>query len=133
MKSQHHYWPAVQAVAIGTALVAGFWTFAANAQEMVSFKEDVYPILELRCLECHQPGGYGYQVSGFDMRTYENLMKGTRHGPIIVPRDAFGSNLIAAIDRRTDPALWMPHNQKKLSKCERLALRFWVSQGANDN
>ncbi len=44
----------------------------------VSFKEDVFPIIELGCLECHQPGGKGYQRSGLDMRTYEDLRGPTR-------------------------------------------------------
>jgi len=105
----------------------------AMAQEVASFRDDVFPIIELRCLECHQPGGAGYEVSGLDLGTYEGLMKGTKHGSIVTPGNAFESNLIAVIDQRTDPAIWMPHNQKRLSKCERLLLRFWVSQGAKNN
>jgi hypothetical protein len=50
-----------------------------------------------------------------------------------VPREAFTSNLIAVIDGRTDPALSMPHNKKRMSKCERLLIRFWVNQGAKNN
>jgi len=109
------------------------WSFGAVAQDAVSYKEDVFPILELRCLECHVPGGEGYEKSGLDLRTYESLMKGTNFGPVVVPGRAFESNLIAVIDQRTDKELWMPHNRKRMSKCERLLLRFWVNQGAKDN
>ena len=118
---------------LSVALMAGAWSTTASAQDAISFTEDVYPVLELRCLECHQPGGSGYETSGLDLRTYDGLMKGTKHGPIVVPGSAFTSNLIAVIDGRTDPALRMPHNRKRMSKCERLLLRFWVSQGARDN
>ena len=111
----------------------GMWSFGAAAQDAVSFKEDVFPVLELRCLECHVPGGDGYEKSGLDLRTYESLMKGTNFGPVVVPGRAFESNLIAVIDQRTDKELWMPHNRKRMSKCERLLLRFWVNQGAKDN
>ena len=114
-------------------LAAGTWSSDATAQDVISFTEDVFPVLELRCLECHQPGGPGYEKSGLDLRTYDGLMKGTKLGPIVVPGSAFTSNLIAVIDGRTDPALRMPHNRKRMSKCERLLLRFWVSQGARDN
>lgn len=120
------------AAVTGAALAGSLWATGASAQE-VSFGDDVYPILELRCLECHQPGGSGYEASGLDMRTYESLMKGTNHGPVVLPGKAFESNLIAVIDQRTDPSLFMPHNKKKLSKCERLMLRFWISQGAKNN
>jgi Planctomycete cytochrome C len=120
------------AAVTGAAIAGALWASGAAAQE-VTFKDDVFPIIELRCLECHQPGGDGYKASGLDMRTYASLMKGTSHGPVVLPGKAFESNLIAVIDQRTDPTLWMPHNKKKLSKCERLMLRFWISQGAKDN
>jgi hypothetical protein len=119
--------------AFSALIAAAVWSSDARAQEVVSFTEDVFPVLELRCLECHQPGGPGYEKSGLDLRSYDGLMKGTKHGPIVVPGSAFTSNLIAVIDGRTDPSLRMPHNRKRMSKCERLLLRFWVSQGARDN
>ncbi len=118
---------------VSMMLAAGSWATAAGADEPVSYKEDVFPILELRCLECHKPGEAGYESSGLDLRTYDGLMKGTKHGPIVVPREAFTSNLIAVIDGRTDPALRMPHNKKRMSKCERFLIRFWVNQGAKNN
>ena len=111
----------------------GLWAFGAAAQEAASFKEDVFPIIELRCLECHQPGGSGYEASGLDLRTYDGLMKGTKFGPVVVPRRAFESNLIAVIDHRTDEEIRMPHNRKRMSKCERFAFRAWINQGARDN
>jgi len=118
-------------LALIAVLVAGGWASAAVGQ--VSFSEDVFPILELRCLSCHQPGGEGYEKSGLDMRTYESLMAGSEHGPMIIPGDIIESNLLAMIDRRTSPELWMPHEQKQLSKCERQAIRFWVAQGAKND
>jgi len=123
----------VWTVALSAVLATAMWSLKATAQDVVSYRDDVFPIIELRCLECHQPGGAGTEASGLDLRTYEGLMKGTKHGSIVTPGNAFESNLIAVIDQRTDPALWMPHNQKRLSKCERLLLRFWVSQGAKNN
>ena len=132
MTSRRPFAAVFRTAAAGAALAAGLWSFGAAAQE-INFKDDVAPIIELRCLECHQPGGEGYEASGLDMRTYESLMKGTKHGPVVIPGNAFESNLTAVIDQRTDPALWMPHNKKKLSKCERLMLRFWISQGAKNN
>jgi hypothetical protein len=120
-------------VALSVLLAGGIWSSSASAQEAVSFKEDVYPIFELRCMVCHVPGGPGYEASGLDLRTYESLLKGTKHGPVVVPGRAFESNLVAVIDRRTDPKLWMPHDRKRMSKCERLLIRFWINQGAKDN
>jgi hypothetical protein len=108
-------------------------TWAPGVAAQVSFKEDVFPIIEIRCLECHQPGGKGYERSGFDLRTYEGLMKGTKYGSMITPGSWIESNLLAVIDRRTASETWMPHNKKQLSKYERLTLRRWVMQGARNN
>ncbi len=112
-------------------LMVGTWAPGAAAQ--VSYKEDVFPVIELRCLECHQPGGVGYEKSGFDLRTYEGLMTGTRYGSMVTPGNALESNLLAVIERRTSPEIWMPHERKRLSKCERRVFRFWVMQGARNN
>jgi len=133
VKRQHKTGVCVRTAALSLALLAGPFVAAASAQESVSYKDDVFPVIELRCLECHQPGGAGYETIGLDMSTYDGLMKGTKYGPIITPGSWIESNLLAVIDHRTDPELWMPHNRKPLSKCEQLLLRFWVMQGAPDN
>ena len=84
-------------------------TWAPGVAAQVSFKEDVFPIIELRCLGCHQPGGKGYERSGLDLRTYEGLMTGTKYGSMITPGSWVESNLLAVIDRRTAPETWMPN------------------------
>jgi hypothetical protein len=50
-------------------------------------------------------------------------MKGTKYGPMIIPGNVIESNLLAMIDRRTSPALWMPHGKKQLSRCQRQDIR----------
>lgn len=110
---------------------AALWPGRTSGAEALSFSEDVFPILQIRCLECHQPGGPGFEASGLDLRTYAGLMKGTKFGAIIVPGEALTSNFNAIVEGRTD--IRMPHNKKKLSKCEILVLRHWVGQGARDN
>ena len=114
-----------------TVITALTWVPGVAAQ--VSFDEDVFPVIKIRCLECHQPGGSGYEKSGLDLSTYEGLMKGTKHGPVVKPGNALESNILRVIDRRTSRKIWMPHERKQLSRCERQALRFCVMQGALDN
>ena len=118
--------------ALTAILVTGLWPSTVRAQS-ISFKDDVFPIIELRCLECHVPGGAGYETSGLDLRTHESLMKGTKFGFVVKPRSAIESSLIAVIERRTSKEIWMPHDSKKLSKCERLTFNHWVLQGAQKN
>lgn len=99
-----------------------------------SFKNEIYPILEYYCLECHQPGGSGYESSGLDMRNYDALMKGTKFGPVVVPGAAFSSNLMVLIEGRADKSLKMPHfDRGDLSRWEKHLIRAWIIRGAEDN
>ena len=98
-----------------------------------SFSEDILPILKGRCVSCHQPGGAGYEKSGFDLTTYEGLMKGTKFGAMVIARDPESSNLMWLLDWRASPEVRMPHGKKKLSICDRNAIRAWIREGAKDN
>ena len=92
MAVPRHFISLAWRAALAVAVFAAAWTATAAAAEHASFKAHVFPIIRQHCLECHRPGGLGYEASGLDLRTYEGLMKGTRHGPIVVPGDAFTSN-----------------------------------------
>jgi hypothetical protein len=131
MKKRHHVTGWIFSALL--ALPAAGTLAQVVAAQTVSFKDDVFPIIELRCLECHQPGGPGYEASGLDLRTYESLMKGTKYGAMVIPNNPTESNLLAVVEHRTSTEIRMPHNRKKLSKCEIQQLRFWISQGARNN
>lgn len=104
------------------------------AQADVSYKKDVKPIIHDYCLNCHEPGGKGYEKSGLDMSTYQSLMKGTHYGSVIKPGDGFTSILIQVIDGRVHAAIRMPYGMSGgLAKEEIATLKNWVNQGAKDN
>ena len=105
----------------------------ACAAEPTSFAEDVMPIFRGRCVSCHQPGAEGFEKSGLDLTTYEGVMKGTKHGPMVIPRDPDSSNLLWLLDWRASPEVRMPHGKKKLSTCDRNAIRAWIREGAKNN
>jgi len=115
------------------ALQAAIWPAQTQAAQEVSFKLDVLPILENHCVKCHQPGGPGYEASGLDLRTYASLMKGTKHGKIVVPGDPLTSNMMVLIEGRADPSIRMPHHERPLLIQQIEILRDWVAQGAKDN
>ncbi len=107
---------------------------AVHAEQNVSYKSDVYPVLHDYCLNCHEPGGKGYEASGLDMTTYASLMKGTKFGAVIKPGDSFSSVLIQLIEGRAHPAIKMPFEMKGgLPDQKILMLKRWVTQGAKDN
>lgn len=111
----------------------GFATFAESAgrANQISYKEDVQPIMQYRCLECHRAGGPGVAYSGLNLETYEGLLKGTNFGPVVVPGNAMVSNLNVLVEGRA--GIRMPHNRKRLTPCETKILRDWVNQGAKNN
>ena len=53
----------------------------------------VQPILAKNCAGCHgaQP------KEGYDLRTYESVMKGGRKGPLVTPSNAAGSLLMQVL------------------------------------
>ena len=100
----------------------------------VSYAREVSPILERHCKSCHMPGQAGYVVSGFELRDYETLMKGTQYGPVVLPGDPLASVLVMLIEGRADPSLKMPHGDAKpLDRGEIETIRRWVEQGARNN
>ncbi|MDP6109927.1 MAG: c-type cytochrome domain-containing protein, partial [Rhodospirillales bacterium] len=79
------------------------------------------------------PGGMGYEHSGLDMRNYDTLMKGTKYGSVIVPDDAFTSNLMVLIDGRVDKSLKMPLYSSSPTRKDRWIISAWIIDGAGDN
>lgn len=126
-------WPNARLVGAALAAVMVVGGTRGAAAEPVSFADDVMPILQIRCVECHKPGAQGFETSGLDLRSYEGLMAGTKHGPIVVPGDAMMSNFNVLIEGRADPSLRMPHNNRKLTRCEVDMLRRWVNHGARND
>ncbi len=119
--------------ALIAAMVATLAPSTPAAEEEVSYSMDIQPVLNTRCVTCHQPGGAGYAESGLDLTSYEGLMKGTKHGPIVTPGDARLSNFNVLIEGRASPELRMPHNERPLLRYQILTIRDWVNQGALDN
>jgi len=116
-------------------IVASMMILAGCAQEeAVSFSQNVKPILDQNCMACHQPGGEGFEASGFNMSTYEDLMKGTSFGPMIIGGDSAGSNMLVLMEGRADPSISMPHGaMKPARKADIETIRLWIDQGAKNN
>ena len=107
---------------------------ACAGEESVSFSQDVRPILDQHCLTCHQAGGAGLEASGFSLVSYDDLMKGTQFGPMVIPGDSLGSNMLVLMEGRADPAISMPHGDMKPVPQQQIdTIRRWIEQGAKNN
>jgi uncharacterized membrane protein len=105
-----------------------------QSEKQISFAQDVQPIIDQHCIECHAAGGQGVEVSGFNMETYEGVMKGTRNGPMIIAGDSAGSNMLVLMQGRADPSISMPHGKMKGATGKQLkTIQTWIDQGAKNN
>lgn len=121
--------------AMGAPLTPEQGALKAIGSGEISYKNDVHPIIHDYCLNCHMPGGKGYNKSGLDMSSYENLMKGTKFGPVIKPGDSETSTFTKLLTG-TNRGLKMPAGLNASGTLDRqyiLTLRKWVQQGAKNN
>jgi len=106
---------------------------AAGCSRDISFKKDIAPILERNCQVCHTKGRAGYVKSGFSVTSYEDIMKGTKFGPVIIPNSSLTSSLVMLIEHRADPSISMPHGRAPLPRQDIELIKQWIDQGARNN
>src|SRR5205809_4477259 len=87
------------------------------------FESRIRPILVTNCFACHTNS----QLGGLRLDSRENIMRGGKSGPAVIPGDPDGSLLIRAVRQTGD--LKMPMGGK-LRPDEVDALAEWVRTGA---
>lgn len=93
----------------------------AGGEMMVSFKDEVAPILVQRCGQCHIRDTKG----GFNTATFAALMKGPPEGVVIFAGDTVGSRLIETIETGD-----MPRGGGRVTPAELKTLKDWIKAGA---
>ena len=88
------------------------------------FRDKVAPILEQRCLKCHNPEKFKGKL---DLTTRAGLLRGGREGPAAVVGNVDESQFLLAISY-TDPDFEMPPTGR-ISGDEISILSRWVSEG----
>ena len=116
-----------------TAALALLFFGAACSKPAASFARDVNPILQKNCSGCHTTGGKGYLASGFSVKSYADIMKGTKFGPVIIPGSSISSTLDRLIGHKANPAINMPQGQPQLPKENVEIIAAWIDQGAKNN
>ena len=100
-------------------------TAEPTASTRISFANDILPILQSRCVNCH--GGDRIE-EGLVMTSYSSLMAGSDNGSVIVPGDSSGSLLVDMVASNK-----MPKRGPKLTPPQVQLIVDWVNQGASDN
>ena len=91
----------------------------------VSFANDVLPILQSRCVNCH--GGNEIE-EGLLLRSHAEVMAGSDNGTVVTPGDAANSLLVELV-----ATMEMPKRGPKLTPPQIQIITDWVNQGALDN
>jgi hypothetical protein len=124
-----------RAVGLGVLLWAAMLIGISSCtrEPQISYRTQIEPILQEHCKECHSLNGEGYKKSGFSVESYEQLMKGTKFGAVIIPGAAVTSTLYILITGKADPSISMPHGRKPISDHDIKLIKTWIDQGAKNN
>ena len=125
-------------IALAVATVA----IASGCSKEVSYKNDVKPIIDASCIECHDGKGEGTEESGLILITYDDLMQGTKFGQVVVPGDSESSTFYRLVGHKADPKIQMPPHHKDTVASKRMQplsdkqielIKAWIDQGAKNN
>ncbi len=94
--------------------------------EPVDFQTDVAPLLQVRCLRCHNPRDHR---GGLSLQSAEEAREGGESGPVIEPGDAASSYLLDLL-MPTDGKAEMPKGEAPLTSAEIEIIRRWIDEGA---
>jgi uncharacterized membrane protein len=123
------------------ALVFPFAVQPASSQEAgsVDFATQIFPILEAKCLKCHQKereenGRLVKPKHGLRLDYAEGIMKGGKDYPneTVVPGKPDASWLLKTLSLPTDDDLFMPPEGKAdpATDAEKALIKAWIEQGA---
>jgi len=103
--------------------------FTLAEARQVSYAEDVQPLLEEVCAECHRPRR---TQSELNLTTVAGMLKGgEKLGPAIVPGNPDASTLVQYVRGELQPQ--MPKDEFPLTDDELRTLRMWIAAGAIDD
>jgi len=112
----------------------------AGDKDVLSFKGDVFPLIQKHCLPCHAEENFN--PSELSMDTYELIVTGGKNGsPIVIGKSA-ESLLIRKLSEKPPDGERMPLNTKKkikegkaewMPEAEVKVIAAWIDQGAKDN
>jgi hypothetical protein len=108
--------------------------------ETVSFKKDVFPLVQSYCLPCHAEENFN--PSELSMDNYKLMMAGGKNGSPVVKGKSAESLMIKKLGPEPPEGERMPLNPKKKVKEGKAVwmkdeevkiIAKWIDQGAKDN
>lgn len=101
-----------------------------DVNDVVLFDHVIYPILEEKCMSCHNPSK---KKGGLALDNAENILKGGKKGLAIVPGDIEKSGVFHRVTLNHDDKEFMPPDGKTpLTEEEISLLSFWIKSAKAD-
>ncbi|MFN0055936.1 MAG: c-type cytochrome domain-containing protein [Planctomycetales bacterium] len=97
----------------------------------VDFERDVYPILDAKCVACHN---LAINENGLNLEDVKHVLKGGKRGPSVVAKDPEKSLLFKLSSRAAQPAMPPLPNKVEaaaLTPKELGIIKQWILEGAN--
>jgi hypothetical protein len=98
---------------------------SVSSSAEVDFARDVHPIFAARCFACH---GGDKRSGGLSLQSYDDVLKGGRNGPAILPGRGADSLLIL---RATSTTTRMPPTGLPLTTQEIATITKWIDDGVH--
>jgi len=98
----------------------------SSIAEPIDFQRDVAPILECRCLSCHNDWD---RRGGLSRQSAKAAGKGGESGKVIVPGEPESSYFLDVVIR-SDGTAEMPKDESPLEAAEVDTIRRWIAGGA---
>lgn len=100
-----------------------------NINEAVVFEDVILPILEKKCVQCHNPDK---KKGDLILASMESFVKGGEHGAIFKAGDAKESGVYKVVTVPRDDEYAMPPDGKEpMTEDEVKLLGWWISEGAD--
>ncbi len=100
---------------------------AATAAHAVDFQRDVRPLLEIKCLPCHNASN---KLGGLSVETRESAIHGGDSGPSIIVGQPDQSLLLARMALPAGQQGAMPPTGLRNTEAELTTFRTWIADGA---
>jgi len=103
-------------------------TAISGAADKITYDDDIFPIFESKCLNCHNPDK---KKGDLDLSTYTGAMAGSSGGKIALAGDG-GSSKLFTVTVHTEEPVMPPEGDKILKKSADL-IRAWIDGGLLEN
>ncbi|MDQ7948683.1 MAG: c-type cytochrome domain-containing protein [Pedobacter sp.] len=102
----------------------------SQAKDSTVYATFIAPILETKCQKCHSSTK---RKGGLNMDSPENLMKGGKHGSVLVAGDAAKSQLYARLLLpEGDDQRMPPKGKTEITANEIALIKWWINEGKAD-